>query len=65
MACTITITSVVGTVPTPVSSPTGIVVTGTASGCATGLIKVTVDCGMSDIGCRMSDVGRSHLSSTI
>lgn len=45
MACTVTITSVVGTIPTPVSSPTGIVVKGTASGCATGLIKVTVDCG--------------------
>src|SRR6185436_409751 len=27
------------------SSPTGIVVTGTASGCATGLVKVTVSCG--------------------
>src|SRR5882724_8943506 len=45
MACTVTITSVVGTLPPGGTVPTGIKVTGTASGCATGLIKVTVDCG--------------------
>lgn len=47
MACTVTIDSVVGSVPPNATIPTSIVVTGTASGCATGEIKVTIDCGTS------------------
>lgn len=45
MACTVTITSVVGILPPGGTVPTGIRVIGTASGCVTGLIKVTVACG--------------------
>jgi PKD domain-containing protein len=45
MACSITITSVTGLTPTAATSPTAIQVTGTASGCASGLIGVTVTCG--------------------
>ncbi len=45
MACTITITSVVGILPANATLPTSIVVAGTATGCATGELKVTIDCG--------------------
>ena len=42
MACSITITSVIGTGGSP---PTGIVVKGTAAGCASGSVVVEVTCG--------------------
>jgi FOG: PKD repeat len=45
MACTVTIGSVVGFLPPGATTPASIVVTGTATGCATGEIKVTIDCG--------------------
>jgi len=45
MACSITITSVLGTVPPGGTVPTGIQVSGTATDCSSGLIKVTVECG--------------------
>src|SRR5688572_17905725 len=45
MACTITISSVVGILPSSATAPTAIEVSGTASGCATGELKVTIDCG--------------------
>ena len=45
MACTVTITSVLGTILPGGTVPTGIQVSGTASGCSSGTIKVTVDCG--------------------
>lgn len=45
MPCTVTIDSVVGLVPPGATTPTSVVVTGTASGCLTGEIKVTIDCG--------------------
>lgn len=44
MACTVTITSVVGTIPPGGTVPTGIQVSGTATGCSSGLIKVTIEC---------------------
>ena len=44
MACSITITSVVGTIPPGGTVPTGIQVSGSASGCASGLIEVRVIC---------------------
>lgn len=45
MVCTVTITSVIGTLPPGFTVPTGIRVTGSVVGCATGSMKVTVDCG--------------------
>lgn len=45
MACTITISSVVGILPSGATLPTSIIVSGSASGCATGEIKVTIQCG--------------------
>ena len=45
MACTITIGSVVGILPPGSTVPTSIIVSGTATGCETGEVKVTVDCG--------------------
>src|SRR4051812_43581402 len=45
MACTVTIDSVVGLLPPGATTPASIIVTGTASGCATGEMKVTIDCG--------------------
>lgn len=45
MACTITIGSVVGILPPGSTVPTSIIVSGTATGCTTGEVKVTIDCG--------------------
>ena len=45
MACTITIGSVVGILPSSATAPTSIEVSGTATGCTTGELKVTIDCG--------------------
>ncbi len=45
MACTITIGSVVGILPPGATLPTSITVSGTASGCVTGEVKVTISCG--------------------
>jgi hypothetical protein len=43
MPCSITINSAVGTLPPNATVPTGLRVQGTATGCATGSVKVSVD----------------------